>query len=105
MCSELKKAVVWSNYLNAQLDVLWRNAQECGNKDELKCHYYRALAYYHYASRDETDSTENSEASEALWTGDIEFGKPEFTFICNHSVVLTLTVTKGTLSAGSQPEM
>lgn len=93
MCSEEKKGFVWSTYLNYQLESLWTIAGACGDKDDLKCRYYRSLASYDYPEPAEGTSPESRR------TNRITFHKPVLTFICNHAAILTVTVNEGRLSA------
>ena len=98
MCSEEKKATLWSSYLNSQYGILWENATRCGNDETKKCIFYRALSTCRY-STDEGEVVTESEGGDR-----ITFRRPELLFLCNHAVILYLTVDVGTLTGVKDAE-
>ncbi|KIP08501.1 hypothetical protein PHLGIDRAFT_379080 [Phlebiopsis gigantea 11061_1 CR5-6] len=91
MCTPEKKALVWSTYLNAQYQALWNIANTCDDSDEEKCRFYRAFATFEYST--------SGDSANAQGTSDIvTFDEPKLVFICNHAVILTLSVKEGSLT-------
>ena len=93
MCSEEEKGFVWSTYLNYQLEALWTIANACGDQTDIKCRYYRSLASFDYP-----DATGETGTGPRQTPDRITFNKPRLTFICNHAVILSLSVKEGHLS-------
>ena len=91
MCTPEKKAIVWSSYLNAQCQALWNIAKTCDDRDEEKCRFYRAFAAFDYSASEHSSGSQEIEDT-------VTFHPPELVFICNHTVILTLSVDTGTLT-------
>ncbi|KAF7354146.1 hypothetical protein MVEN_01102100 [Mycena venus] len=104
MCNDGNSAPQSIRYLNAQLAALWENADDCakqaGKNPNFKSEhwekgkYTRALAQYHYLGK-KTGSKITGE-KDLLFSA--SFDKPTLEVICNHEVVLHLTIRDGHLN-------
>ncbi|KAJ7263473.1 hypothetical protein C8J57DRAFT_1629561 [Mycena rebaudengoi] len=104
MCNDGNSAPQSIRYLNAQLAALWENADDCakqaGNNPNFKSEhwekgkYTRALAQYHYLGKKSTSKITG--VKDLLFSA--SFGKPTLEVICNHEVVLHLTIKDGHLN-------
>ncbi|KAJ6541182.1 hypothetical protein DFH09DRAFT_1174690 [Mycena vulgaris] len=101
MCNDGNSAPQSIRYLNAQLAALWENADDCakqaGENPNFKSEawemgkYTRALAQYHYLGK--KSASKITGVKDLLFSA--SFGKPTLEVICNHEVVLHLTVKDG----------
>ncbi|KAJ7210092.1 hypothetical protein GGX14DRAFT_451427 [Mycena pura] len=101
MCNDGNSALQSIRYLNAQLAALWENADDCakqaGKDPNFKSEhwekgkYTRALAQYHYLGK--KSASKVTGAKDLLFCA--SFGKPTLEVICNHELILHLTVKDG----------
>ncbi|KAF7328255.1 hypothetical protein MVEN_02565400 [Mycena venus] len=104
MCNDGNSAPQSIRYLNAQLAALWENADDCakqaGKNPNFKSEhwekgkYTRALAQYHYLGKKAVSKITGEK--DLLFSA--SFGKPTLEVICNHEVVLHLTIRDGHLN-------
>ncbi|KAJ7710708.1 hypothetical protein B0H17DRAFT_1223880 [Mycena rosella] len=104
MCNDGNSAPQSIRYLNAQLAALWENADDCakqaGKNPNFKSEhwekgkYTRALAQYHHLGK--KSASKIAGVKDLLFSA--SFGKPTLEVICNHEVVLHLTIEDGHLN-------
>ena len=85
-----------ASYLNAQLTGLWDNAKHCANdsdhwtqrtgETELGTCLYQTFDLQHF---------DHPSIDTAKFSFHAKFGKPSIEFVCNHEIILKLTVTEG----------
>lgn len=99
MCIDGNSAALSVRYLNAQLQALWENADECSkhagytdfkSAEYDKSRYTRAIREFHYLTK---RSAKNLSEEELFFVA--KFSQPKLKFICNHEAVLFLTIQTG----------
>ncbi|KAJ7651380.1 hypothetical protein FB45DRAFT_820896 [Roridomyces roridus] len=103
MCNDGNSAPQSIRYLNAQLAALWANADDCakqaGKNPNFKSEkwqqgkYTRALAQYQHFGFNKKSAGKISNVKELLFNA--SFSKPTLEVICNHELVLHITLAEG----------
>lgn len=102
MCIDGNSASLSVRYLNAQLQALWQNAEECvrhSNWEKLKSpeyeksKYTRALREFHLLPK---RSSQSPSLDELFFFA--TFHEPKLEFVCNHEAILHLKIESGRLN-------